>query len=89
MQPVNTQRRPIDLGDGAPVRCVFAARADAPVFWEECQTDATIELEVDLIDEFNKWLTRHPNAIVMLRPGRIHLCDTHHEHIVEILDYDL
>lgn len=85
MKPPNVNR-PVDLGDGAPVRCHFMARDDAPRFWEECEQDATNQLEVDEIDAFNAWKAEHPHAIVMLRPGRCWLCDRHGEIVRETIE---
>jgi hypothetical protein len=61
------------------------ARADAPIFWEECEQDATVQLQVDQIDAFNQWTKDHPHGIIMMRPGRMYVCDTHEKLVDEII----
>ena len=83
MKPEN-HNKPLLLADGAPVRCSFMARADAPVFWEECEQDATHQAEVDELDDWNAWVQASPNAVIALRPGRIYFCDSHRKFIEEV-----
>lgn len=84
MQPTN--RRPIiRLADGEGVRCRLMARADAPVFWEECETMATDELTLDQVERFNAWRDAHPRAIIRINSGWGHLCEVHYQHVLEIV----
>lgn len=76
MKPPNT-RPPLLLPDGEPVRCRFLARADAPVFWEECETEATERADHGEAVRIRQWIEDHPAAIIRVQPGPLYLCDTH------------
>lgn len=78
MKPTNT-RKPIDIGDGAPIRCAFWARADAPLFFEECETAATEWIDPGEALRIEQWCADHPKAwIGVHRHGlRLALCDVH------------
>ena len=65
------------LEDGEPVTCSFMAKADPPVFWERCETNATGILTQELLEGFYLWQQTHPQNIVRLYPGTPSLCDTH------------
>jgi len=54
-------------------------RVDAPIFWEECETLATVLAGFSILD-FYQWLSKHPKALINIRPHEfIYLCDTHEE----------
>ena len=74
-------RKPIRLQDGGTTRCVWRVLDAPPLFWRECQDDATVLLEVDEQDELNEWLERLSNPkkrFVDFRPGRLYFCDRHY-----------
>lgn len=64
-------------------------RADAPIFWERCEANATVTLDLDKRGEFDIWKIRHPRAIISLYPqsanGVTYLCDKHDELMQEVL----
>jgi hypothetical protein len=75
------------LPDEAPVTCYFMAKADAPTFWERCETNATGVLEEKEVELFHTWLADNPKAIIHLYPhggNRVYLCDTHTSIIREL-----
>lgn len=88
MKPSNT-RPPYLLPDNMPVSCDFMVRADAPVFWERCETPATENLgrrDMGEAVRFLQWFEDHPRAIITLYPGMyLYLCDTHLHHIREMM----
>jgi hypothetical protein len=88
MKPTNT-RPDLLLSDGEPVRCYFMAKADAPVFWEYCETHATEKLAAGERIRFDQWTWENPKAIIRLYPtscnGSTYLCDTHLDTVRECL----
>ena len=77
MKPQN-ERPDLLLEDGAPVQCKFAARADAPVFWEDCEQNATGKLSGAEIYAFRLWREQHPKAIIIVwAKENAYLCDAH------------
>jgi hypothetical protein len=65
------------LPDNAPVRCTFEVQDDAPLFWLECKTNATEELQGGELVRWRQWLDEHPRAIIGTRSGNVYLCDKH------------
>lgn len=84
MKPTNT-RPDLLLPDNAPVSCSFMARADAPIFWERCETNATEKIDPGERTRFDQYLAEHPKSIIMLYPGPTYLCGTHAEIMRECL----
>ena len=81
MKPTNTNP-PYLLLDGEGCSCSFMAKADAPVFWERCETLATTmhEMDSEVVQKHIQFQQEHPKSIVMLYPGNfVYLCDTHLE----------
>jgi hypothetical protein len=88
MKPTNTNPDLL-LSDGAPVRCVFTAQADAPVFWEDCETNATNQLTVEEGVAFAEWRLDHPKAIIRTTSFTLrnnYLCDAHRSIINECIE---
>jgi hypothetical protein len=87
MMKPNNKNPDLLLEDGAPVTCYFMARADAPIFWERCETHATEVLGIKEVDLFHTWMEDNPKAIIRLYPhvgGKVYLCDTHTSLIREL-----
>lgn len=66
--------QPIDLGDGAPVRCQFLAQE------YECYSNAHIQLTVAEQEAFQGWYDRHPKATIYPYPfqRQMYLCSIHY-----------
>jgi len=77
------------LPDGEPVHCYFMQRADAPIFWERCENNATYVMDRMDVLAFDEWKSEHPRAIIGLYPasgnGCVYLCDKHEEIVLEVL----
>lgn len=90
MKPEN-HRPAIDPGDGAPLRCHFMYKDDAPKFWSRCEQDSTMSLDAEQAKKFFDWQNEHPKHMVSLYPMSlvyvrdINVCDTHYEVIQETI----
>jgi len=68
---------------------MFMHRADAPIFWERCEANATVILYPIGRKEFDAWKSEHPRSIISLYPAsgenKTYLCDKHDEMIAEVI----
>jgi len=73
----NNKNPDLLLEDGEPVTCHFMAKADAPIFHERCEQNATEIVSEEVVERFKIWQDDHKDHIIYLYPGTPYLCDVH------------
>jgi hypothetical protein len=81
MKPKNT-RKDLLLPDGAPTRCGFVSFGMG--LFEDCETNATVQLSEGQKERLQTWYLEHPKHIVEVSSYG-YLCDVHEKLIHSLI----